>query len=260
MSLLRKYWSHPLTKGIDIDSPKTISVHREIILSKPFLRAVYQKWYSQFLPSVKATEHLRLPMVEIGCGASHLEFYIPDVIKTDVVAHSNINQVVDATKLPYGDRSLRALFVLNALHHFDYPEKFLSEAKRTLAPGGRLVITEPSGSPLQRFMIQNFHPYEFYDGNAKEWHNVVDGRLSKANNALPWIIFERDRKTFESRFPELQIISTQYHTVLMYYASGGLSYRTFLPSFTLPLLQWIDKLAGPIQTLGTEMTIVIEKR
>ncbi len=260
MSLLRKYWSHPLTKGIEIDSPETISIHRQIILSKPIMRAVYRGWYRQFIPSVKATEHLRLPMIEIGCGASHLEMYVPDVIKTDVVPHSNIDQVVDATKLPFADRSIRAIFVLNALHHFDYPEKFLAEARRCLAKGGRLVITEPSGSSLQQFMIKKFHPHEFYDGTAKGWHNVVDGRLSSANNALPWIIFERDRAKLESEFPELKILEIKHHTVLMYFASGGLSYRTFLPFIFLPLLQAIDWLARPFKALGTEMTVVIEKQ
>lgn len=259
ISLLKKYWAHPLAKDIDIDSPQTISIHRKIILKKPIMRAVYRKWYKRFLPAVSATSQLRLPMVEIGCGASHLEQYIPTVIKTDVVNHGNVHQVVDGTELPYADDSVRCLFVLNALHHFDFPQKFLAEAERVLAPGGRLVLTEPSNSPLQKFMIRHFHLHEYYDDSVKRWDNVVEGRLSSANNALPWIIFQRDRTLFETRFPKLKILSIKRHTLFFYFASGGLSYRSFLPALSIPFLHLSEWLVTLIPLLGTEMTIEIEK-
>jgi SAM-dependent methyltransferase len=258
-ALLRKYWVHPLARDVDIDSADTISLHREIILSKPILRSIYKKWYGKFLPSVKATRHLNLPMIEVGCGASHLERYIPDVIKTDVVPHANIDQVVDANQLPFADNSLRCIFVLNAFHHFDSPEKFLAEAERCLAVGGRLVVTEPTNSVLQKFMIHKFHPTEYYDEKVADWVNYKEGRLSQANNALPWIVFERDRVKFESLFPRLKIISNRRHTLLFYFASGGMSYRTFLPSVFLPLLHVTELLNFLFPRLGTEMSIVIEK-
>jgi SAM-dependent methyltransferase len=299
IGLLKKYWTHPLTKNIDIDSADTISIHREIILSKPLMRAIYRKWYKKFLPSVRATNQIRLPMIEIGSGASHLEKYIPTIIKTDLVAHPNVHQVVDGTKLPYASGSLRCVFVLNALHHFDSPEKFLAEADRVLAAGGRLVITEPSNSPLQKFMIKKFHLHEYFDESVTHWnneepvitrgreaarsataspiswhdsvnemaspsaHGALDAekqtRLSRANNALPWIIFQRDRKLFEEKFPRLKILRIKRHTLLFYFASGGLAYRSFLPSFFLPLLHLSEWLLLFVPFLGTEMTIEIEK-
>lgn len=261
VSVIKRYWRHPLSRQAEIDSPEAISFHRKIIESKPIMRSIYRFWYRQFLASVRATRHLEGPMVEIGCGASHLERYIPEVVKTDCVRHSNIDEVVDATRLPYADNSLRAIFVLNAIHHFDFPARFLAEAQRCLKPGGRLVITEPSNSPIQKFMIKTFHPYEYYDESVTDWVNTPHGRLSMANNALPWILFERDRQRLLEAFPRLSFIDCYRHTFLIYFASGGLSYRSFLPSFTLPFIWVLERVGTTLfPQLGTEMTVVMEKK
>lgn len=244
----------------EVDSPEAITTHRSIIESKPIMRSVYRFWYAQFLSSVKATRKIEGPMIEIGCGASHLDKYIPEIVKTDCVAHANIHQVVDATALPFKDESVRAIFVLNALHHFPNPAKFLEEAQRCLKKGGRLVITEPSNSPIQKFMIAKFHPYEYFDESVTDWVNSPHGRLSMANNALPYIIFDRDRAKLKKMFPKLSILSSYRHTFMIYFASGGMSYRSFLPSFLLPAI-WLVETLGRlfVPFLGTEMTIVIEK-
>lgn len=261
VSVIKRLWTHPLSLTQEIDSPRAITVHRRIIESKSIMRSVYRFWYRQFLPSVRETSHLTGPLIEVGCGASHLERYIPQIIKTDCVHHENIHQVVDATSLPYRDESVRGIFVLNALHHFDQPALFLSEAQRCLAKGGRLVITEPSNSPIQKFMIKKFHPYEYFDETVTDWVNTPQGRLSRANNALPWIIFDRDRAKLNSLYPHLKIIESYRHTFFIYFASGGLSYRSFLPKFLLPFIWSVEKLCRwLVPRLGTEMTIVMEKR
>lgn len=260
ISVIKRYWRHPLSSLAEIDSPEAISTHRTIIESKPIMRSVYRFWYSQFLSSVKETAKLDGPMIEIGCGASHLDKYIPDVVKTDCVPHSNIHQVVDASALPFADQSLRAIFVLNALHHFPNPAKFLGEAERCLKKGGRLVITEPSNSPIQKFMIKKFHPYEYFDESITDWVNSPHGRLSMANNALPYVIFDRDKEKLKTMFPKLKLKKSYRHTFMIYFASGGMSYRSFLPGILLPAI-WLAESLGRlfVPFLGTEMTVVIEK-
>jgi len=260
MYLLKKFWSLPQTRYMDIDSAGALTVHRNIILAKPFLRFIYRGWYSQFIPAARETAAMGLPQIEIGSGASHIDNYIKGVLKTDVVVAAHIDQIVDAMKLPYADNSLGAIFVLNALHHFSEPAAFLAEAQRCLATGGRLVLVEPTNSPLQVTMIKRFHPTEYYDDSVQAWENKCDGRLSQANNALPWIIFERDRQRFDQMFPRLKIRKISRHTFFLYFASGGLSYRAFLPSFALPLMGLVEKIMGFFaEPLGTEMTIDIEK-
>jgi hypothetical protein len=42
--LLKKWLSHPLTRGLDIDNPQTTELRRQIIRSKPFLAILKIIW------------------------------------------------------------------------------------------------------------------------------------------------------------------------------------------------------------------------
>ena len=253
---------HPLAAALDVDSPDAVSVHQKIVHGNPLLQEVYRAWYSELLPSVEATAKLApRPMVELGCGASHLEKYIPGVIKTDCVATINTDAVVDAQALPYGDSSLRAVFMTSLLHHLPDPEKCLREVERCLAPGGRLALVEPSNSRLQERLINLFSAYESHDDQVADWAGQPTGRLTNANTALAWVIFVRDRARFERTFAGLQFVEIRYHTVLAGAVSGGMSFRPFLPAWTRPLVRAFEFVTGPVHRwLGTLMTVVLEKR
>ena len=87
------------------------------------------------------------------------------------------------------------------------------------------------------------------------------GAMSAANDALPWIIFFRDRARFELEFPELEIIRTEPHTVLLYLLSGGVSMRSLVPGFAFKPLKTAERLLGPaLPFLATMMTVEILKR
>lgn len=249
-------------RNATVDDPETVLIHKRIILSNPLLFDVYERWYMGFLPAVSATIHLKnLPILEIGCGASHLDHFIPGIIKSDVSANPNVTIVANGESLPFADGGLRAIFVLAALHHMHEPANFLREANRCLAAGGRLVLIEPSNSPLHQFMIKMFHPHEYYDGSVAGWNNGTMNRMSDANNALPWIIFERERERFAHEFPALKLLSICRHTFLAYYATGGLSYRPFAPVLALPVIRAFEGLCQAlIPNLGTMMTIDVQKQ
>ena len=251
---------NPLTFGLDIDSTESISAFMRTIANNPLLQAIYRRRYAQFLPAVKATRALGLPYVEVGAGPSRLEEWIPDILKTDVVAHANVHRVVDAERLPFADGSLAGLFLTNVLHHLPDPEEFLREAQRVLAPGGRLVMIEPSSSWWQRLVTNIGSPYEYNDEKVTAWTNEVTGRLTHANNSLPWIIFVRDRSRFEKTFPDLRIRSIVPHTVFDFYLSGGFNYRPFLPAFLFRFVPLVEILAAPLRRwMGIEITIEVEK-
>jgi SAM-dependent methyltransferase len=263
MSLIKKildFWTLSEVKNIEIDSAHTITLHKNIITSKRLLKYVYDSWYKEFTPAALSTQSIALPMIELGSGPSYMNCFIPDIIKTDVIAHPNIHQVIQAETLPYQDKGLRAIFLVNVLHHMQDPSRFFQEATRTLQHGGRLVMLEPSGSPINKWIFNRFHRSEYWDDTIKTWENKNQERLSSANNAIPSIVFLRDRKKFEADFPQLKIKKIKYHTLLSNILSGGLSYRSFLPGFCLPLVQIIETLAFPLMSkFGTMMTIDIEK-
>ena len=59
-------------------------------------------------------------------------------------------------------------------------------------------MIEPWNNPWAKWVYQNLH-HEPFDPNAG-WTLPASGPLSGANGALPWILFERDRKKFEQHF------------------------------------------------------------
>jgi len=256
---LRRRWAHPLSRGLELDAPHALGVHRQIIRGNPLLQARYVFVYEFFRFLDRELAALNRPALEIGSGAGFLKSYIPDVITSDVVAGEGIDRVEDACALSFADASLRAVYALGVLHHIPEPEKFLHEVERVLVPGGRCVLDEPSSTALGYFMNRHFH-HEPTDKHAREWGIVGDGRLTGANMALPYIIFRRDRKRFEELFPRLKIRRILYHDFLRYALSGGLSFRPFVPRGLFGAVNGLEKLAAPLMRwLGQEMIVVLEK-
>jgi ubiquinone/menaquinone biosynthesis C-methylase UbiE len=48
----------------------------------------------------------------------------------------------DVHALPFGDDAFDVAVCANTFHYFTHPEKVLAEARRTLRPGGRLVVLD----------------------------------------------------------------------------------------------------------------------
>lgn len=256
-----RWRANPLTFGLDVNDVRTVYAYQQTIERNPLLQWIYQKRYQEFLPALKATEKLGLPRVELGSGPSHMDRFIIGIIKTDVIEHENMDELVDGESLPFASGSLGAIFMTNVLHHFREPANFLKEAERTLASGGRLVCVEPSNSWLQKLATNQGSPHEYNDDTVTDWHNEITGRLSHANNSLPWIIFVRDRARFEREFPGLRILKIRYHTFLAFYLSGGFHYKPFVPLVLTPLVILMEKVCRPLcRWLGFEMTIEIEKK
>ena len=73
--MLQGWLAHPLTRGLDIDDPRTTELRRSIIRYKKFLRRIYEEWYTALagaLPEVQG------PVLELGSGAGFLREYIPN--------------------------------------------------------------------------------------------------------------------------------------------------------------------------------------
>ena len=63
-----------------------------------------------------------------------------------------------ATRLPFGDAAFSHAICVEAAHHFDTRERYLAEAYRVLAPGGRIaladiVLRRAPRSPTERALI-----------------------------------------------------------------------------------------------------------
>jgi SAM-dependent methyltransferase len=230
-SLLRRWLAHPLTAGLDLDDPATTGLRKEIVQSKPFLRAVYDEWYATLatqLPEISGA------VLELGSGAGYCEKFIPGVITSEVFFHPTVQLAADAQQLPFADSSLRAIVFTDVLHHMPDVGRFFAEARRCLRTGGRIVMIEPWVSAWSRFVYTKLH-HEPFRPDATDWAFPSSGPLSAANGALPWIVFVRDRKVFEAEFPELAIGEIRPFLPFRYLLSGGVGMRSLMPGFTHPL-------------------------
>jgi SAM-dependent methyltransferase len=230
-------------KGDDLDAPETTLRHAEIIVRKPFLRALYREWYSTFVAVSR-----ELPpgeLIELGSGGGFFRDLLPAVTTSDVLPLPNCDLVFSAEQMPFADASVAGLFMVDVLHHIPDCERFFSEVQRVLVPGGRLCMTEPANTLFSRLIYQNFH-HEPFRPDADTWTFPSSGPLSGANGALPWIIFERDAVRFGELFAGLQIRDIRPHTPLRYLLSGGLSFRTPFPGWSFDWVSRLERAFDPL--------------
>lgn len=254
--MIRDWLAHPLTRGLDLDDPRTTELRRQIILSKPFLRRVYADWFDHLLGWVAPSSRR---ILEIGSGASLSTQFFPTLITSDVFRLPWISLVLNGLHLPFGAETLDAVVMINTFHHIPDPARFLNEAARCLRSGGCVCMIEPWVTPWSRFVYTRLH-HEPFDPSAQSWLLPETGPLSSANGALPWIVFERDKRTLSSEVqgwhaPEIKPIMP-----FRYLLSGGVSMRSLMPGWTYPFWSGLERLLQPLcNSLAMFAAIRLEK-
>lgn len=228
VSFLRRLLAHPLTASLPLDDPATTELRKKIILSKPFLKSIYDEWYQLLARELPAVEG---QILELGSGGGYCAQFIPGLITSEAIPCPGVQIIADAQRLPFADQSMRAILMTNVLHHMPDARRFFAEASRCVRPGGRLLMIEPWLTSWSRFVYRHLHA-EAFSPEAPDWSFASTGPLSGANTALPWIVFARDRGKFESEFPEFSIEKIQPMLPFCYLVSGGVSMRSLMPGFT----------------------------
>lgn len=243
------------TIPFDLDDPRATLAHRDIILSKPFLKELYKDWYRVF---IERTKNITGKHLEIGSGGGFIKEVWPEVITSDILDLPNVDRVFSAEQMPFKENELASIVMLNVFHHIPRPYLFLKEAQRTLVKGGKIVMIEPANSALGRFIYKRFHHEPFDENGERE---IKPGNpLSNSNQALPFIYFERDRELFKEQFPHLKVNSVEYHSPFSYVISGGVSRSAMLPFFLYKVVKAGEWLLKPLsKQLGLFCTIEIEK-
>lgn len=227
-ALLRRWLAHPLTAPLPLDHPDTTELRNQVIASKPFLKCIYDEWYSSLARELPPGEG---PVLELGSGAGYCSQFIPGLITSEIFPCSRASVVLDAQHIPLADGSLRAIVMTDVLHHIPNVEGFFAEASRCLRKGGKILMIEPWVTPWSQWIWTRFH-HEPFRPDAEDWSFASTGPLSGSNSAIPWIAFVRDRPRFESLFPELSIERIRPFMPFRYLVSGGVSLRNVMPGFT----------------------------
>jgi len=236
-NMLRNLFAHPLTRSKDIDDPETTAIRLQIIQSKPLLRKIYEEWYDRIASHFDENDSV----IELGSGAGFLKDFIPNLITSELFPISGIDRVIDAQAMKLDDFSLDGIVMTDVMHHIPDCDAFFYEAGRVVKPGGKIVMIEPWNNSWSKWVYTYLH-HEPFRPLAKKWQFPQSGPLSGANGALPWIIFERDRRLFSQKHPEWAIESIIPLMPIIYLLSGGVSLRNFFPGWLFGLVRGMERL------------------
>ena len=239
-----------------LDSHSRVSEIRAQIERKPSLKRLYQEIYEKYIECLNRCPNRGLAL-ELGSGAGFPKQMVPELITSDILPYEGVDQVVDATQLPFEDQSIRFIGMVNVFHHISDTERFLQEAQRCLLPGGRLFIVDQHPGYISTPILRFIH-HEPFDLRAASWGFESTGPLSGANGALAWIVFVRDRHKFQQLFPNLRLVRYSPHTPLRYWLSGGLKAWNLLPSPAFPWATRMDRILTRISSgLGSFVDIEV---
>jgi len=192
----------------------------------------------------------KLSILEIGSGTSPLKRFYPNIITSDILDLDYLDLIFDCHKIDnleaIEDNSLDLITLTNVLHHLKSPIAFLNAAAAKLKPGGKVIATEPFFSMLSTPIWKHLHhePIDFQISEPELME--VQGPLSSANQAAPWLIFFR-RPDWLQRLNEsfdVSNFSARPFSALSYMATGGISHRLPVPHFFYRALLPVDLALG----------------
>lgn len=253
---LRDVLVHPLMRGLDPDVPHTTELRREVLRQKGFLQRLYREWYQSIVRDLPEGAGM---VAEIGSGPGFLRDFIPGLVTSDILSLPGLSLVLDAHAMPFSDGTLKAVVLIDVLHHLTDTQMFLSEAARCVRPGGAVIMIEPWVTPWSRMVLGKLH-YEPFDPSANQWKLSDSGPLSGANQALPWIVFHRDRHLFDLRFPAWRVRSITLDMPLSFIVSGGLTMRSLAPAGAYGIVRAIERLASPLMGLVAMFARIVLER
>jgi SAM-dependent methyltransferase len=227
---------------------------------RPLVRRLYRQWYGDLVARLARVDG---KSIELGSGIGRLQDVAGTrVTLTDVEQTPWTDVTVDALALPYGDRSLANIVMLDVFHHLADPARFLDEARRVLVPGGRVLMIEPYCSPASTPLYRRFHE-ERTDLAVDPFS--ADGAIAEtpfeSNQALPTLAFFRRREELRRRWPELRLVEERRFSFVLYPLSGGFSKPPLVPSPLIRPLELLERCLQPLAPLlAFRCLVVLEKR
>jgi hypothetical protein len=240
-SLLRE----PRLVGLQAGSPEYFRVQGSLIQARPLLKYCYDTWYREMVEANHGREFLPGEALELGSGGSLLSGFVPGLITSDVM-EGVADRVIDGRHLPFQDGTLQAIFMTHTLHHIPDVSRFLREADRVLKPGGFVAMVEVAHTRFARLFFDRFHP-EPYDDSAPDWTFSQADSMMDSNQALSWMVFERDRSRFAAEFPRFRVERKKWLPWVTYLLGGGVTMRNLVPRFLTPGLIGLENLAVPLR-------------
>lgn len=248
---------------IYIDDNTRMKLHREAISRKVILRNVFKEFCDKVICLDDKYSKSKIgKSLELGAGVYPIKNSYPHVLATDIVENPIFDSVVDAQNMVnIEDKTLHALYGQNCFHHFADPEKFFQEARRVLNVGGVVIFIEPYYGPFATLIFKNLFSCEDFNKNGGWKISKKDG-VDYPNQALSYIVFVRDKKIFEEKFNDLEIVHQEVlPNYIRYLLSGGLNFHSLVPNFMNYPLKLVEFIMMPLARIfGLFHIIVLRKK
>lgn len=262
MSRLLDRLQEPEVVGCPVDGAARFEAHRAVLHRKAMIRGVFDEFHQIFVQLDRRYLTGEGLAVELGAGVYPIRETVPAVLATDIVPAPHLDRVIDAGAMDFVEGTVHAFYLQNVFHHFPEPSRFFTELERTLVPGGGAILIEPASGPVASWLYPRLFATEGYNKRATTWETPVGGPMSGANQALSYLVFDRDLTRFQTEHPSLEVV---YRDVLgnwpRYLLSGGLNFRPMFPSSGTGFLKLLEKALSPLRRLlGLHRVIVLRKR
>jgi len=204
--------------------------------AKPLLQQIYTGFYRRILELV----NLRVPgqIVELGSGIGNLKAHLPQAITTDLFPNPWLDLVCDAYEMPFAAGSLSHLVLFDVFHHLRAPGAFLREARRVLAPGGRMILFEPymSVCSLPVYALLHHEPVAWREPiNLAELLPPRDYYAAQGNATR--LFFRKEIPGWPEGW---RLFHAEAFSCFHYLFSGGYSKPAFYPAGWLAAIRKLD--------------------
>lgn len=227
---------------------------------RPLTREVYRRYFEEIKERLASGGRT----IELGGGSGISREFLADVWVSDVIASGFVDFAADAARLPLRTGSADNLIMVDLVHHLPRPARFFAEAARVLRSGGRIIMMEPYISPASQLVFRLCHP-EPVDLRADplpatDTPVFDESGAFASNQAIPTLLFGRDRARFGQRFPDLGLKERRLLSVFVYPLSGGFSGPCLVPRWAHRLAWGLEGVLCPLRgLLAFRMLVVLEK-
>jgi SAM-dependent methyltransferase len=222
---------------------------------KPLLRRLYGGFYDRILALVDPA--VPGPLVEIGSGIGNLKARVPQAVATDLFPNPWLDVVCDGYRLPFGSGHVSHLILFDVFHHLQTPAAFLREARRVLAPRGRVILFDPYIS------MTSFPVYAWLHHEPVAWRSPIDPRETPVPNGGYYAAQGNATRVFFAREPAAWLtgwrcLHASASAEFSYLLSGGFSRAAWYSDRHLdPLRRWDARLSRWPRLFGARCLVAL---
>jgi SAM-dependent methyltransferase len=197
--------------------------------------------------------------LEIGGAGGITKRLRPEYVVTDIRKSIGVDQIVDATHLPFKDKSFDIVFAIDVIHHVTDLHEMFAEVNRVLRPGGVFFMREPYWGPAAQLVWRTVHPEDFSIARLFKV-DLRDDPMS-GNQALAYALVKRPSIVPPDLIPkEMQLRTIGPLTGIAFFLSGGVNFTTKVSRQMLTKIEnWELKHPAWLKVFGFSLGIYLVK-